>query len=654
MRYPFIVDLIGLYSLICVLNLMEAGSGSPTMTQGGGGGLGIGIRNQVAMSRYSREDDRRRSSPYDSLKDRRSHHQKHKSHHSDDKGFNRREWNPNEEKHQYENQDTQTNARYYGRRSNNDDYGNRGNQESSRYSKHGGDREKQYRQRSPSRSDDKSISKRTSGFDVAPPVAGAFSNPSEQVTGFSMAPQAVSGVLQNMLTPETTQMNQLSSVSMFPIQVMTQQATRHARRVYVGGLPPLANEQTISRFFSHVMNAIGGNSAGPGDAVVNVYINHEKKFAFVEMRTVEEASNAMALDGVAFEIEVCHKPLKLKSYAFLPGCFCESSRPTDYNPSLAAPLGPSQPSPYLNLAAAGLAPGGELPKLNYAPNSVLCTRWFILVLLASPAARIIVMKLESSVVYFIQDFFSFFDRMTGDAEGADRIFLGGVPYYFSEAQIKELLESFGPLRGFDLVKDRDTGNSKGYGFCIYKDPSVTDIACAALNGLKVCDKTLTVRRATISGQLKSEQEIILAQAQQHIAMQCFGFKKMALGAGVMNLPGGGIESLVNVEVEIPTKILCLTEVVTTDELMDDGEYEEILEDMREECQKFGELIDVTIPRPIPNAANSEGIGKVFLEYSDAAGCTKAKSALSGRKFGGNSVVALYYPEDKYYGGDYAA
>lgn len=39
-----------------------------------------------------------------------------------------------------------------------------------------------------------------------------------------------------------------------------------------------------------------------GDAVVNVYINHEKKFAFVEMRTVEEASNAMALDGITFEV----------------------------------------------------------------------------------------------------------------------------------------------------------------------------------------------------------------------------------------------------------------------------------------------------------------------------------------------------------------
>ncbi|XP_057794927.1 splicing factor U2af large subunit A-like isoform X2 [Salvia miltiorrhiza] len=386
-----------------------------------------------------------------------------------------------------------------------------------------------------------------------------------------MASQAIPGMLQNMLTSETSQLG------LFPIQVMTQQATRHARRVYVGGLPPLANEQTISTFFSHVMNAIGGNIAGPGDAVVNVYINHEKKFAFVEMRTVEEASNAMALDGIIFE-----------------GVSVRVRRPTDYNPSLAAPLGPSQPGPYLNLAAAGLTPG-----------------------------------------------------MNGESDGADRIFLGGVPYYFSEAQMKELLESFGPLRGFDLVKDRDTGNSKGYGFCFYQDPSVTDVACAALNGLKVGDKTLTVRRATVSGQLKSEQEYVLAQAQQHIAIQ-----KMVLGAeaGALNIAGGQPPT----NVEIPTKVLCLTEVVTTDELMDDGEYEEILEDMREECQKFGELIDVVIPRPVPDSAPSNGVGKVFLEYSDTAGCVKAKSALSGRKFGGNSVTALYYPEDKYYDRDYAA
>lgn len=42
------------------------------------------------------------------------------------------------------------------------------------------------------------------------------------------------------------------------------QATRHARRVYVGGLPPMTNEQSIATFFSKVMAAVGGNTAGPG------------------------------------------------------------------------------------------------------------------------------------------------------------------------------------------------------------------------------------------------------------------------------------------------------------------------------------------------------------------------------------------------------
>ncbi|GJU34036.1 splicing factor U2af large subunit B-like protein isoform X3 [Tanacetum coccineum] len=143
------------------------------------------------------------------------------------------------------------------------------------------------------------------------------------------------------------------------------EATRHARRIYFGELSPTANEQSVATYFSHVISAIVGNTAGPGDAVVNVYINHEK-----------------CLYGARVKVR----------------------RPSDYNPSLAATLGPSQPNPNLNLGVVGLTPGG--------------------------------------------------------LEGPDRIFVGGLPYYFTKAQVRELLESFVALRGFDLVKDRETGNSK--------------------------------------------------------------------------------------------------------------------------------------------------------------------------------------------------
>ena len=43
----------------------------------------------------------------------------------------------------------------------------------------------------------------------------------------------------------------------------------------------------------------------------------------------------------------------------------------------------------------------------------------------------------------------------------ERVFVGGLPYYLTEDQCRELLSSFGAIKSFDLVKDRETGNSKG-------------------------------------------------------------------------------------------------------------------------------------------------------------------------------------------------
>lgn len=41
-----------------------------------------------------------------------------------------------------------------------------------------------------------------------------------------------------------------------------------------------------------------------------------------------------------------------------------------------------------------------------------------------------------------------------------------------------------------------------------------------------------------------------------------------------------------------------------------------------------------------------------MEYSDLQGSAKAKQALHNRKFGGKSVIATYYSEDKFTNGDY--
>ncbi|CAK9150732.1 unnamed protein product [Ilex paraguariensis] len=459
-----------------------------------------GSRDYERESSRSREKDRERGRDKERDRDR----DKDRERERDRDKYRERDRDKDRDHHHRDRHRDRSERRERGRDRDDDDY-HRSRRDYDRGRDYDGDSKDRHRHRSGSRSmgrsdhksrsrsRSRSKSKRISGFDMAPPAsamlaAGAVAAAAGQIPGTT---PTVPGIFPNMFPLASGQL----ALPLLPVQAMTQQATRHARRVYVGGLAPSANEQSVATFFSHVMSAIGGNTAGPGDAVVNVYINHEKKFAFVEMRSVEEASNAMALDGIIFE----GAPVKVR-------------RPSDYNPSLAATLGPSQPNPNLNLAAVGLTPGSA-----------------------------------------------------GGLEGPDRIFVGGLPYYFTEAQIRELLESFGPLRGFDLVKDRETGNSKGYAFCVYQDLSVTDIACAALNGIKMGDKTLTVRRANQgTTQPKPEQESILLHAQQQIAMQ-----------RLMLQPGA-----------LATKVICLTHVVTADELKDDEDYEDILEDMRTECGKF--------------------------------------------------------------------
>eukprot|EP01024_Parvocaulis_polyphysoides_P010517 TRINITY_DN13597_c0_g2_i1.p2 TRINITY_DN13597_c0_g2~~TRINITY_DN13597_c0_g2_i1.p2 ORF type:complete len:391 (+),score=53.85 TRINITY_DN13597_c0_g2_i1:34-1206(+) len=341
------------------------------------------------------------------------------------------------------------------------------------------------------------------------------------------------------------------------IQPPTQQATRHARRVYVGGLPITATEQSIATFFNHAMAAIDGASH-PGDCVINVYIDHEKKFAFVEFRTVEECSNAMALDGIMFE-----------------GVSVRVRRPHEYNPASASTLGPSVPNPKLKLGAIGLTPG--------------------------------------------------LGNMVMDA--SERVFVGGLPYYLTDDQCRELLSAFGELKQFDLVKDRETGNSKGYGFVVYADPSVTDVAISGLNGLKMGERTLTVRRAT-EGQPRPILPVSNVQNVQQQPTYTYGEESMN------------------------SRIVVLTEAVTNADLIDDMEYADIVEDMKEECGKYGDLEGVVIPRPVEGQPLPNGVGKVALIYKDSRGAQKAKESLSGRRFGGRTVGAYYLDEDQFNNGVY--
>ncbi|XP_016146697.1 splicing factor U2AF 65 kDa subunit-like [Sinocyclocheilus grahami] len=207
------------------------------------------------------------------------------------------------------------------------------------------------------------------------------------------------------------------AVTPTPVPVVGSQMTRQARRLYVGNIPFGITEESMMDFFNAQMR-LGGLTQAPGNPILAVQINQDKNFAFLEFRSVDETTQAMAFDGIIFQ----GQSLKIR-------------RPHDYQP----------------------LPGMSENPSVYVPGVV------------------------STVV----------------PDTIHKLFIGGLPNYLNDDQVKELLTSFGPLKAFNLVKDTATGLSKGYAFCEYVDVNINDQAIAGLNGMQLADKKLLVQRASV-------------------------------------------------------------------------------------------------------------------------------------------------------------
>jgi cleavage stimulation factor subunit 2 len=70
--------------------------------------------------------------------------------------------------------------------------------------------------------------------------------------------------------------------------------------------------------------------------------------------------------------------------------------------------------------------------------------------------------------------------------------VGNIPYGATEEQLVEIFQEVGPVVSFRLVLDRDTGRSKGYGFCEYRDAAMALSAMRNLNGYEMNGRALRV------------------------------------------------------------------------------------------------------------------------------------------------------------------
>ncbi|XP_053739690.1 serine/threonine-protein kinase Kist isoform X1 [Synchiropus splendidus] len=92
---------------------------------------------------------------------------------------------------------------------------------------------------------------------------------------------------------------------------------------------------------------------------------------------------------------------------------------------------------------------------------------------------------------------------------------------------------------------------------------------------------------------------------------------------------------------LPSPVLRLLNLIDDSHLHNEEEYEDILEDMKEECQKYGSVVSLLIPKENP------GKGQVFVEFINSSVSKEAQRRLTGRTFEGKLVVATFYPLSAY-------
>jgi len=76
-----------------------------------------------------------------------------------------------------------------------------------------------------------------------------------------------------------------------------------------------------------------------------------------------------------------------------------------------------------------------------------------------------------------------------------KLYVGNLSYNTGNSELEKMFEPYGTVQSAQVIMDRDTGRSKGFGFVEMGSDQEAQAAIAALGGKEVEGRTLTVNEA---------------------------------------------------------------------------------------------------------------------------------------------------------------
>lgn len=78
---------------------------------------------------------------------------------------------------------------------------------------------------------------------------------------------------------------------------------------------------------------------------------------------------------------------------------------------------------------------------------------------------------------------------------ASKLYVGGLAYSITEKELEEAFAAFGTVVSAAVIKDRDTNQSKGFGFVEMSSDAEAQKAIAELNGKDLSGRNVIVSEA---------------------------------------------------------------------------------------------------------------------------------------------------------------
>ena len=76
-----------------------------------------------------------------------------------------------------------------------------------------------------------------------------------------------------------------------------------------------------------------------------------------------------------------------------------------------------------------------------------------------------------------------------------KVYVGGLPYSATQTELTDLFSSHGTVQSANVISDKFTGQSRGFGFVEMSSPSEAQAAITALHSTEMDGRTLTVNEA---------------------------------------------------------------------------------------------------------------------------------------------------------------